>query len=218
MVELTALFWALASSCAVTTRLHIEHFSDSEFATGVIEGRTRAQHATGLEHQARDMLQHVRQLHRVLIRHVRAHSGVAGNEVADVLANTSRIRGPAPVQNFFPQCFHDSARGSKPPRRTIQLDALTFWEAIDKLPDPMVRPSPPVGAASQLAASLAIATANVLTLYPQEEDQGETRRPSARRAALAKQIREVGIDILGVQEGRSRKDHFVISEGYAMWI
>ena len=50
-----------------------------------------------------------------------------------------------------------------------------------------------------------IASANVLTFYPQEEAHGETWAPSARRAALAKQIREVGVDILGVQEGRSRK-------------
>ena len=74
----------------------------------------------------------------------------------------------------------------------------------DKLPDPMVRLSPPVDAASQPT----ICTANVLTLYPEEEDEGETWALSARRAALAKQTREVGVDILGVQEGRSRKDHF----------
>ena len=98
------------------------------------------------------------------------------------------------MQRVAPQCNNDPARGSKRPRRTI-----------DKLPDPMVRLSPPVDAASQPATSLMIATANVLTLYPQEEDQGETWAPSARRAALAKQIREVGVDILGVQEGRSRK-------------
>ena len=44
--ELTALFWALASSCSVTT------------------GRARAQHATGLVHKTRDMFQQARQLHR----------------------------------------------------------------------------------------------------------------------------------------------------------
>ena len=74
MGELTALFWALASSCSVTTRLHIELFSGSEYATGVVEGRKRAQRATGLGHQARDTLQQARQLRRVLIHHVRAHT------------------------------------------------------------------------------------------------------------------------------------------------
>ena len=129
--ELTALFWALASNSSVTTRLHIEFFRT--VTTGVVEGRTRAQRATGLVHQATDMLQQARQLHRVLIHHVRAHSGVAGSEVAYVLANTGPIRGPAPVQRFAPQCFHDldPARGSKQPRRMIQLDALLFWEATD---------------------------------------------------------------------------------------
>ena len=75
----------------------------------------------------------------------------------------------------------------------------------------MVRPSPPVDAASQPATSLVIATANVLTPYLQEEAQGETWAPSARRAALAKQIRAVGVDTLGVQE-----DHFATCEGYAI--
>ena len=80
----------------------------------------------------------------------------------------------------------------------MQLDSLLFWEAIEKLTDPLVRPSPSVDTASPPAAALVIATANVLTLYPQEEDQGETWAPSARRAALAKQIREVGVDILNL--------------------
>ena len=84
---------------------------------------------------------------------------------------------PAPVQRVAPQNFHDSARSSKQPRRTIQLDALLFWEAIDKLPDPIVRPTPPVDAASQPAISLVITTANALTLYPQEEARGETWHP-----------------------------------------
>ena len=155
---------------ALTTRLHIELFSDSEYATGVVEGRKRAQHATGLVHHVRGMLQQARQLHRVLIHHVRAHSGGAGNEVADVLANTGRIRGPAPVQRVSPQFLHGSVRGSKRSRRAKQLGSLLFWEAIEKLPDPLVRPSPSVDTASPPAASLVIATANVLTLYPQEED------------------------------------------------
>ena len=84
--ELTALFWALASSCSLTTRLHIDIFADSEHATGVIEGRTRAQHATGLVRRARDLLRQLRQLHQVLIHHVRGHTSVAGDEVADAIA------------------------------------------------------------------------------------------------------------------------------------
>ena len=99
----------------------------------------------------------------------------------------------------------------------IQLDALLFWEVIDSLPDPMVQLPLPHATADQLATSLVIVTANVLTFYPREA-QGETWAPSARRVDLAKQIREVGVDILDVQEGRSRKDHFVVCEGYAMWI
>ena len=141
----------------------------------------------------------------------------AGNEVADALADTGRIRGPAPFRRFAPSHLN-STRGLGQPRRVIQLYALLNWEAIDSLPDPMVQLPPPHAAADQSATSLIIATANVLTVYPQEEAQGETRAPSARRAVLAKQIREVGVDILGVQKGRSRKDHFVVCEGYAMWI
>ena len=91
MGELTALFQALASSSSVTTRLHIEIFRTNEHATGVVGGRTRAQHATGLVHQAKDVLQQARRPHEVPTHHVE----VAGNEDADVLANTGRIRGPA---------------------------------------------------------------------------------------------------------------------------
>ena len=143
---------------------------------------------------------------------ISSHSEVAGNEVADVLANMCRIRGPAPVQRVSPQFLHDSARHRSGP---VEQSSSIL---IDKLPDPMVRPSSPVDTASPPAASPVIATANVLTFHPQEEDQGETWEPSARRAALAKLVREVGVDVLGVQEGRSRKDLFVMCKGYAMWI
>ena len=125
-----------------------------------------------------DMLQQDRQLHRILIHHVRA-------------------------QLQSPQFLHDSVRGSKRSRRTMQLDSLL---------------SLPLDTARPPAASMVIATPKVLTLHPQEEDQGETWAPSARRAVTAKQIREVGVDILGVQESRSRKDHSVFCEGYAMWM
>ena len=164
------------------------------------------------------MLQRARRLHRISTHHVSAHTGVAGNEVADALANTGRIRGPAPVRRIAPLQLNESSRGSERPRRVIELHSLLFWEAIHSLPDPMVQPPLPQATADPSATSLIIATANVLTFHPQEEAQDVTWAPSARRAALARQIREVGVDILGIQEGRSRKDHFVVCEGYAVWI
>ena len=218
MGELTALFWALTSSCNVATRLRIDVFSDSEYAVGVVEGRTRAHQATGLVHCAQEMLQRARRLHRISTHHVSAHTGVAGNEVADALANTGRIRGPAPARRVAPLQLNESARGSVRPRRVIELHSLLFWEAIHSLPDPVVQPSLPQATTDPSVTSLVIATANVLTFHPQEEAQDVIWAPSARRAALARQIREVGVDILGIQEGRSRKDHFVVCEGYAMWI
>ena len=218
MGELTALFWALTSSCNVATRLRIDVFSDSEYAVGVVEGRTRARQATGLVHCAREMLQRARHLHRISTHHVSAHIGVAGNEVADALANTGRIRGPAPVCRVSPMHLNESARCSERPRRVIELHSSLFWEAIHSLPDPVVQPSLPQATSDPSVTSLVIATANVLTFHPQEEAQDVIWAPSARRAALARQIREVGVDILGIQEGRSRKDHFVVCEGYAMWI
>ena len=44
----------------------------------------------------------------------------------------------------------------------IQLGALLFWEAIEKLPDPMVRLFPPVDAPSQLA----VFSGDLLGKYP----------------------------------------------------
>ena len=189
MGELTALFWALTSSCNVATRLRIDVFSDSEYAVGVVEGRTRAHQATGLVHCAREMLRRARRLHRISTYHVSAHTGVAGNEVADALANTGCIRGPAPVRRIAPLQLNESARGSERPRRVIELHSLLFWEAIHSLPDPVVQPLLPQATADPSVTSLVIATASVLTFHPQEEAQDVTWAPSARRAALARQIR-----------------------------
>ena len=177
-----ALLWALVSSCSVTTRLHFDIFRTVNMRPVLLRvGREPSTPQTWYT-KPETCFSKLAQVHRVLIHHVRAHSGIPGNEVADVLANTGRIRGPAPVQRVAPQCFHDSARGSRQPGRNIQLDALLFWEA--KLPDPMVRPSPPDDAASQPATSLVIATANVLTLYPQEEALRTVFRPTRDRVVM----------------------------------
>ena len=108
MGKLTALFWVLASSCSVTTRLHIELFSDSEYATGVVEGWRRAQHATAWYTKPGTCFSKLDSYIEFSYTTSGAHSGVVGNEVADVLANTGRIRGPAPAQRVSPQFLHDS--------------------------------------------------------------------------------------------------------------
>ena len=48
------------------------------------------------------------------------------------MTNTGRIRGPAPVQRVAPQCFNDTARGSKRPSRTIQLEMRYFFFGGDR--------------------------------------------------------------------------------------
>ena len=133
--ELTALFWALASSCSLTTRLHIDIFADSEHATGVIEGRTRAQHATGLVRRARDLLRQVLQLHQVLIHHVRGHTGVAGDEVADAIAER---------KDHFTFCEGCAMWiSAATPRELWPYGALDQYQHLRPRTDDHFRPRPP---------------------------------------------------------------------------
>ena len=155
--KLTALFCSLASSCFATTRLHSDTFSDSEYATGVVEGWTRAQRATGLVRRAGTCFS--------------KHAGCT--EFSSTRQSPHRGR----CQRSRRRLGEHPARGSRQPRRTIRFAVLG---GDRQSPDPMVRLSSPVDTARQPATSLVIATANVLTFYLQEEAQGETWAPSAR--------------------------------------
>ena len=126
--------------------------------------------------------------------------------------NTGRVRGPVPcsvpvtprgAQHNLVKRYSSKLCCSGGDRQSSRSDGSAL-SAVDT--------------AGQPATSLVIATAHVFTFYPHEEAQGETWAPSSHRAALARQIREVGVDILRVQEGRSRKDHFTVCEGHAMRI
>ena len=96
MEELTALLWALPSSCYLTTRLHTDIFSDSEHATGVVEGSDKSPTC----HWPCSSSQGVATVkHGSCIEFSPTSSEptrVAGNEVAEAMANTGRVRGPVP--------------------------------------------------------------------------------------------------------------------------
>ena len=175
-----ALLWALVSSCSVTTRLHFDIFRTVNMRPVLLRvDESPARHGPGTRSQGRA-------------------SASSPGASSSHTPRQSPLRDPwqrsrrrfgehgshSRPSSIAPQCFHDSARDSKQPGRNFQLDALLFWEAIAKLPDPMVRTSPPDDAASQPAISLVIATANVLTLYPQEEALRTVFRPTRDRVVM----------------------------------
>ena len=95
------LFWALASSCSVIKRLHIEMFTDSE--TRLVSLSAGREPSTGLVHQASPLRGRWQRSRRCSGKHTQLQWKGSPRSV-----------------------FHDLAKGSKPPRRTIQLDALLF--------------------------------------------------------------------------------------------
>ena len=59
-----------------------------------------------------------------------------------------------------------------------------------------------------------VATANVQTMNPKDEHRGASWEASARRTALAMQFKANGLDVIGIQEGRSRIAGRCEIEGY----
>ena len=176
----------------MATRLDVS--SESEYATGVVKG----QHATGLVRRAWDLCQHPprQSPHRGRWQRSRRRLG----------EHSSRPKPNSRAQGC-PSVFQRPSEGLE---TTSSNDtARCFRCSGRRSTGPMVRLSTPADTAGQPATSLVIATADVLTFYPQEERR---RHPRPVVRLLRDRYDRLALTSWGVPEGRSRKDHFVICD------
>ena len=149
------------------------------------------------------------------VRHIKAHTGVAGNEMVDVAADLGlqlgysrtdlprllraaleRYRGPPATAS----AGDDASAGQS--RRPLQLDSVLYWTRVLDRHELAVQGDETGAPPAQQAYELRLASANVLTLHPASE-AGEGL--SARRLHLEDCFDRLGFDIVGIQEGRRRE-------------
>ena len=89
-------------------------------------------------------------------------------------------------------------QGAVPPKPVFNLTAALFWTAVDDMVEPKAaEPTPPT------TKRMMIASFNTRSLV----DEGS-------RMAVSQQMCDGGVDMCGVQEGRSREQRFIETDGF----
>jgi len=176
-------------------------FGDSKIALAGVQGHCKAGANTELAHLGRHLL--FASPVRVLADYVPAHSGVAPNEMADLLAELGR-RGSRMGRRYRTPV----APSGRIEVASALMEAQAFWDSVLAAPDPMQVPLASQAAAEPLAIRLV--SANVLTLRPAEEALSADGF-TTRRLQLESIFHGLKVLAAGLQETRTKRS--LVREG-----
>ena len=187
-------------------------FADSTYATDLVCLRSRVAANARMAEEARCLASRTAARRALAVAHVKAHSGIPGNELADLAAEIGLEEFVSTAGLLERQSLPRIGCAAQP----ISLHGLVYWtRVLDEadVEDQSAVSTP--GAQDPPAAMrrLRLATANVLTLWPAVDS---TKAPSTRRCQLADSIAALGVQVLGVQEARAREPTCRECAGYFM--
>ena len=155
--------------------------TDSMYALGIILGDMAASTEAALVRCARLEATYAVREWRLRGHHTPSHIGFPPNECADVIAMMGRLqlRLSAAVETMLMTVINRIPVEYQ--RETFSLFQALQWTVLDDLSEVLMDPEPPKRMANVMVVECA--SANVLTLHPQEKGRGEkTGFDSHRRA------------------------------------
>ncbi|CAE7308251.1 unnamed protein product [Symbiodinium sp. CCMP2456] len=238
--ELSALFWCLIWLLASPPEVEVTIFSDCTTAIGLSEGSVgqfRGKDAAHLCRAAMHALQAAKSPSRINVRHIRAHVGHLGNEVADRLAKkccdprtTGKVWASHPICSFVRRgwlpwlwLFLDSQRSPQNWPGQLADSFIDRGDGGGVLPTRSeceqmlgLQAPPEKDSGKQWAViQIVLVTVNVQSLHPREAEP--TAEPPAvpfqgRAALLREQFVELGVGVAALQETRASRNETIQSK------
>ena len=220
--ERSAVFWSLAWCLSLPPQCRVFIHTDNQAACFGAAGTWQINLKSELAVRMRELAAYVGQHVSLTFEHVKAHSLQPQNEIADTLAaqiaeDTQCLRHRKKRRDHQVAAFKEykklwflSNQGASLPRLDSDDRVLDLELSESKAKPRLLRPDSSREQAPDCAsASIDVncATYNVLTLKPYEKDE-DAHKDSAyfgKSAYLQNQMKDCGLAVLGVQEGRSRE-------------
>ena len=220
--ELLAIITTLATvlrACSKPPELDL--LSDSVFSIKVLQRHRRTSSNVELIQCGRALVDHTRRITQVTFQHVKAHSGLLFNEMADRVTDAARKRirigATAP-------CLRPSVAGQGQeqkqdhhPTHSISSEQVCFWLDIARCTDPK-GVSCTRNSDKSSSVEIIFATANVLSLgenlVTRRRDPG--LQISGRGAELDRIFHSTGLQVIGLQECRAKKARRLEGDNFYM--
>ena len=213
--ELSAVFHATAAAVTLAKQypdiVH-EICADNIYAMHTAAGLWRATCDVEAAHKARRMHCTLSRSTRnaMLHTHVKGHAGHWANEMADRMAEVGRTSGRWPAD----RADHEHEGPFQTQTEAQQVSTRVCWTMLLQYVPKAKAEIPWLWDIAPSDREIRVATANVQTMNPKDEHRGASWEASARRTALAMQFKANGLDVIGIQEGRSRIAGRCEIEGY----
>ena len=201
MAELSAITHALRMLRAASFMGTIHWSADSLYALGIVLAGMSASAQLALVVVARTEASFAKQWWGIRGAHTPSHIGYPPNECADVVAKMGRLQLELSesLQQYL-QCIPPVQRFSHQ-RVPFSIDQALKWTELEELPDELMELDlcPPKRCGD--FAVVICASANVLTLHPQEEKPGKegVSMDSHRRLDLLAQFLSAKFTLVGLQ-------------------
>ena len=234
-----AIRWCLQLSAKYKEKKPWYEFAfDCQHVAGIAQGRQGGDHNCDLHLPIRALLHWIESDLSTAFTwtHLRSHHGHPWNEAADALCKHTLNHDATlfDLDVFHQQCtfdgndlhmiqwlwlFERSLQGCPDAPPLVHLRwRLDIAQPLLSEPNAAIHPAmkrrdlQPDGPREMVHLNLQVGTANVLTLYPEQDHA--SRYMGARAESLARQFHEYYLQIIGLQETRSRLDGHTMLDNY----